>query len=71
MPPQAYGARCCDGFQDVLVAGLAMYLDWGLHDTARGIFDNYYTHHLRHRISIRAGIPNWLRFTYVFENRSD
>lgn len=33
--PMYYGV-CCDGFQDVLVADLATYLEWGLFDTAKG-----------------------------------
>lgn len=43
VPPQAYGSRCCDGFQDVFVSGLALYLEWGMYTSAKGIFDNYYT----------------------------
>ena len=40
-------SRCCDGFQDVFVTGLAAYLEWGLHQTAKGVFDNYFTFYVR------------------------
>ena len=42
--PPLYYAACCDGFQDVFVADMATYLEWGLLDTAKGVMDNYYTY---------------------------
>eukprot|EP00039_Didymoeca_costata_P002904 m.63678 g.63678 ORF g.63678 m.63678 type:complete len:1036 (+) comp11594_c0_seq2:140-3247(+) len=42
--PPMYYAECCDGFQDVFVAGMATYLEYGLFPTARGVMDNYYTY---------------------------
>jgi len=47
VPPNAYGSNCCDGFQDVFVAGLAAYLEWGLYSTATAIVDNYFTFWVR------------------------
>jgi hypothetical protein len=62
VPPQAYGSRCCDGFQDVLVSGLAMYLDWGLYPTAKGIFDNYYTFYVRRHAKVMYRGPELAQY---------
>lgn len=51
-PPDAYGAPMTDGFQDTLCADVATYLEWGLHETARGVLNNYFTFYLRSRARV-------------------
>jgi hypothetical protein len=41
-----------DGFQDVLVADLAVYLEWGLLATAKGVLHNYLSYYLRRHAKI-------------------
>ena len=41
--PPLYYASCCDGFQDVFASDMAVYLEWGFLETARGVLDNYFT----------------------------
>eukprot|EP01052_Picozoa_sp_SAG31_P022230 SAG31_NODE_1758_length_7335_cov_18.704600_3_plen_301_part_00 len=62
VPPQAYGSRCCDGFQDVLISSFAMYLEWGLHRSAKGIFDNYYTFYVRRHAKLMYRGPELAQY---------
>jgi hypothetical protein len=40
--PPLYYAACCDGFQDVFAADMAVFLEWGLLPTAAGVLDNFF-----------------------------
>ena len=61
-PPQAYGAPMIDGFQDVLCADLATYLEWGLLKAARGVLDNYLSFYLRSRARINYRGPEMAQY---------
>ena len=45
--PPLYHAGCCDGFQDVYVAYMAVALEWGLLQWAHDIHDNFYSFYVR------------------------
>ena len=45
--PPLYYASCCDGFQDVFAADMAVFLEWGLLPSAAGVLDNFFTFYMR------------------------
>ena len=61
-PPNAYGSQQLDGFQDVFTTAMATYIEWGLVDTANGVFDNYFTYYVRRHARVMYRGPELAQF---------
>ena len=60
--PPLYYASCCDGFQDVFASDMAVYLEWGFLDTAKGVLDNYFTFYVRRNATVNYRGPELAQY---------
>lgn len=60
--PPLYYASCCDGFQDVFASDMAVYLEWGFFDTAKGVLDNYFTFYVRRNATVNYRGPELAQY---------
>ena len=55
--PPLYYASCCNGFQDVFAADMAVFLEWGLLPSAAGVLDNFFTFYMRRKAVVNYRGP--------------
>ena len=60
--PPLYYAACCDGFQDVFAADMAVFLEWGLLPSAAGVLDNFFTFYMRRKAVVNYRGPEMAQY---------
>ena len=60
--PPLYYASCCDGFQDVFAADMAVFLEWGLMPSAAGVLDNFFTFYMRRNAVVNYRGPEMAQY---------
>lgn len=60
--PPLYYAACCDGFQDVFAADMAVFLEWGLMPSAAGVLDNFFTYYMRRHAIVNYRGPEMAQY---------